>query len=398
MILDTKITCPFCFESFGAQEIHFRCINPQCQGRAEDILYARKRGLQPEQKGHAFGLEKVTNGRVLSISCSARCDMCEMMSDTRLCPECHFELSHDVGQVPQRTIAVIGGRSTGKSHYIASVIHALRNEVGENFKLAVRMLGDETQIRWERDFYRPLFERKTVLQPTQPGLLDARVKAPLALRITFNNGAWKQAFNISLFDSAGEDMVTSDALKVQARYIPHADGIIFMIDPLQLDSVRQQLPSVSKTNMDPQAHPEHILERLLDLFERQSSPHFLSRFGIMRKINVPIAFTLSKIDMLTPILDPGSPLIRASEHHGAVDLTDIQSVSTEATSYLRRWRLNNFCDNVEHNFSNYLYFGVSSLGQQPNEKNPVVTNPVRVGDPLLWLLYKLNFLHGKRIK
>lgn len=398
MVLDTKITCPFCFESFGVQEIHFRCIEPQCQGWEEDTLYARKRSLQPVRKGHVFGLEKTANGRMLSIPRSARCDTCQMMSDTRLCPECHFELSHDVGQVPQRTIAIIGGRSTGKSHYIASVISALRNEVGENFKLAVRMLGDETQMRWERDFYRPLFERKTVLQPTQPGLLDARVKAPLALRLTFNNGPWKQALNISLFDSAGEDMITGDTLKVQARYIPHADGIIFMIDPLQLDSVWQQLPDASKENMDPQAHPEHILERLLDLFERQSGSHLLSRFGIMRKINVPVAFTLSKIDVLAPILDPGSPLMRASEHRGAVELTDIQSVSTEVVSYLRRWRLNNFCDNVEHNFSNCLYFGVSSLGQQPDDKNPVVTNPMRVEDPLLWLLYKLNFLRGKKIK
>jgi hypothetical protein len=398
MVLDTKITCPFCFESFGAQDIHFRCIEPQCQGWAEDVIYARKRSLQSVRKGHTFGVDKAANGRSFSIPRSARCDVCLMMSDTRLCPECHFELSHDVGQVPQCTIAIVGGRSTGKSHYIASVISALRNEVGENFKMAVRLLGDETQIRWEQDFYRPLFERKTVLQPTQPGQLDARVKAPLALRLTFNGGAWKRALNISLFDSAGEDMIAGDTMRTQARYIPRADGIIFMIDPLQLDSVCQQLPGISKANMDPQAHPEHILERLLDLYERQNTAHLLSRFGIMRKIPVPVAFTLSKVDVLAPILDPGSPLMRASEHHGAVALSDIQSTSTEVVSYLRRWRLNNFCDNVEHNFANYLYFGVSSLGQQPDSNNPVVTNPLRVEDPLLWLLYKLKFLSGKKIK
>jgi len=98
-----------------------------------------------------------------------------MESRTRICPACHFELSHDVGQIDQRIIAIIGGSNTGKSHYITSLIVRLQHEVGENFSFAVRMLGDNTQERWERDFYAPLYERKTVLQPTRPGEIDSRV-------------------------------------------------------------------------------------------------------------------------------------------------------------------------------------------------------------------------------
>jgi hypothetical protein len=399
MILDTNFTCPFCFALFSALDIHFCCIEPRCTGWTEDTIYARARSILPVRKGHVFGVEKTNNGKMPGIPRSARCPVCLMMSNTRLCPECHFELSHDIGQVRQRIIAIVGARNTGKSHYIASVISSLRNEIGDNFKLAMRMLGDETQIRWEQDFYRPLFERKTVLPGTRPAQIDARVKAPLVIRLTSNSGPWKQALNISLFDSAGEDMTASNTLAVQARYITHADGIIFMIDPLQLDSVCQQLFNSPATGVDPQAHPERILERILDLFELKHGPHLLSRFGLMHKINVPVAFTLSKVDMLVPIIDPGSPLKRASEHHGAVDLTDIQSISTEVSSYLHRWMgSKNFCDNIQHNFSNFQYFGVSSLGYQPDDKNPVVTNPLRVEDPLLWLLYKMNFIRGKKIK
>jgi len=157
MVFEQKLVCPFCFSPFHAQDIHFRCIEPNCKGGAEDTIFARERGLQPERKGHVFGVDKTQNSQITGITRFVRCDVCLRESSTRLCPECHFELSHDIGQVPLRRIAVVGGRATGKSHYIASVISAFRNEVGDNFHLALRMLGDETQIRWENDFYRPLF-------------------------------------------------------------------------------------------------------------------------------------------------------------------------------------------------------------------------------------------------
>jgi hypothetical protein len=170
-----------------------------------------------------------------------------------------------------------------------------------------------------------------------------------------------------------------------------------MIDPLQLDVVCQQLNTTPPRN-DPQAHPERILERLLELFERRHGLHLLSRFGVGNKINVPIAITVSKVDVLSPIVDPGSPLNIAGEHQNALNLTDAQSVSTEVSRYLRRWIGSNFCNNIESSFSQFQYFGVSSLGHQPDAQHPVVTNPLRVEDPFLWLLYKTGLIKGKKIK
>src|SRR5947207_1719448 len=398
MVLDGKITCPFCFEKFNPQNVHFRCINPLCSGTAEDTKYANARAIPARRDGHVFGIEKASNAKTSGTARSADCPVCYKASDTRLCPECHFELSHDIGQIPQRVIAVVGGALTGKSHYIAAVISALRNEVGEKLKLAVRLLGDESQVRWEQDFYRPLFERKIKLSVTQPGLVDARVKVPLALRFTSYGGLVKQIFNVSIFDSSGEDMTRTRTLTAQAGgSLAHADGVIFMIDPLQLDTVCQQL-NITPPRSDPQAHPERILERLIELFERRHGFHPLSRFGVGNKIDVPIAIALSKIDALSSLIDPCSPLNIAGEHHSALNLTDAQSVSTEVSRYLRKWIGTNFCNNIETSFSNFQYFGVSSLGHQPDAQHPVVTNPLRVEDPFLWLLYKTNLVKGKKIR
>jgi len=393
--LTQKSICPFCFSKFSLQEIRFRCLKPGCPGRALDPVFAQARGYTVVEMGRVL----VPNKRVLGLGLTTdvECDTCHTISRTRLCPICHFELSHDVGRIDQRIIAIIGGRNTGKTHYIASLITRLKQEVGKNFEITVRMLGDHTQERWDRDFYTPLFVRKTVLQPTRPAEIDSAVKSPLIFRLTFDNGATTRAINISFFDSAGEDMTSLNTMSIQNRYICFADGIIFLLDPLQIAKIRQRQElhsaAVNVPPQDPKASPENIVGRLRDLFEREYN------LRAAQKIKVPVAFTLSKIDALKPILEPGSELLRHSEHFGRLDLDDIQSVSTEIANYLSEWIDPNFLGIVDKGFANYRYFGVSSLGEPPDVSNHLLTiSPLRVEDPFLWILYKLGLIRGLKAR
>lgn len=387
--LRPSITCPFCFSSFSPQEMLFRCVSLSCSGRAADAVYATARGYAITPMGRVlpplqrrFGIPRFTE-----------CDLCHRETRTRLCPTCHFELSHDVGQIDQRIIAIIGGSNTGKSHYIAALITRLQHEVGANFQFGVSMLGDGTRDRWLRDFYRPLFENKTVLQPTLRGAVDSRVKNPLIFRLTLAQSNHIRALNLSFFDTAGEDMtfLEVDTLGVEARYITQADGIIVLLDPLQIASVRQRLPRVNTPPPDPKAQPEFIVSRLRELFERRLN------IPPSKKIKTPIAFTLSKVDTLRSIVAPDSALLRHSEHFGELDLDDVQSVSTEIGSYLKTWINLNFYEEIHLKFAHYRYFGISSLGEQPDAQNRLSSiNPLRVEDPFLWILYQLGLIKGKK--
>jgi hypothetical protein len=381
------LICPFCFIQFTPQDLRFRCVNPVCQGHAPDYVYAKERGYAVTMMGRVL----VPGKRMFGQPEGVVCDACKVMSYTRICPNCHFELSNDIGQVDQRIIAIIGGRATGKTHYIASLVTRLQNEVAQNFDIHVRMMGEDTQMRWERDFYTPLFVRKMVLKPNLPAANDAQVKSPLMFRFMFNDGSRLRAINISFFDSAGEDMKSVSTMSVQNRYICHADGIIFLLDPLQIPTVRQQLPSVKIPPPDMRASPEYIVGNLRELFEQQH------RLRPTQKIKVPIAFTLSKVDTLIPILEPGSALQRPSSHPGWVDLDDVQSVDTEISHYLTEWINPAFLIGIRNDFASYNYFGVSSLGEQPDTNDHLSTvSPLRVEDPFLWLLYKLGLVKGKK--
>jgi GTPase SAR1 family protein len=383
-----KTICPFCFHAFALSVMRFRCLSPTCKGREIDILYAEVRGTETVTMGRVLLPGKASFG---NIPHEALCDVCKTISHTRLCPFCHFELPHDVGHVDQRIIAIIGGRATGKTHYIASLITRLQHDVGKNFGFTVRMLGDQTQERWERDFYTPLFVRKTILQPSRPAQIDPEIKSPLIFRLTFNGSGYRRVLNLSFFDSAGEDMSSLVTMALQNRYITYADGIIFLLDPLQIPNVRQQLTSVNFPPADLHASPEYIVGRLRDLFERER------RLRPTQKVKVPIAFTLSKIDTLFPLLEPGSEFHHAGHLAGLFDLDDVQSVHSEIQTYLSLWMNPNFCNIIHSSFARYNYFGISSLGEQPDQNNRLsAINPIRVEDPFLWILHQFGLIRGKR--
>jgi hypothetical protein len=386
--LAAKLTCPFCFSLFAPQDVRFRCMEAMCNGKTSDALYAQARGYTG---AIIMGRVLVPNKRLLGLPKKIECDVCKRQSITRLCPNCHYELPHDIGQIDQRIIAIIGGRDTGKTHYIAALITRLKYEIGKNFDFTIQTLDDSTQERWERDFHTPLFVQRTVLQPTQPAAIDPQVKAPLIFRLTWRHTNIGRALNICFFDSAGEDLASFATMSTHNRYICRADGIIFLLDPLQIPSIRQQLPAILLPPDDPRASPERIVVLLRKLFETQK------QLRATQSAKVPVAFTLSKTDAILPLLDSSSALRRPAEHPGYIDLDDIRGVSTEIDNYLRMWINTNFSNFIDASFATYHYFGVSSLGGQPDQQNRLSTvSPQRVEDPFLWILYKLGLVKGRK--
>ena len=378
------IVCPFCFKRFAADTTPFRCKRPACP-QEPDQIYAREQGILAVPMGHVIQPPKASFFG-LKMQTSVRCDKCNVETRVRICPNCHFELSHDAGLIEQRIIAIIGGRATGKTHYIATLGHQLETVVGQNFHFALMKIGEHTQRRWRDDFYLPLYDKGVLLGATQSAETNAAVKAPLIFRLTMSG----RALDLSFFDTAGEDMTSLDRMSVQARYITEADGIIFLLDPLQADRVRRRLPNANLPTQDPNAAPDNVVTALRQLFEREKG------LKPTVKIKTPVAFTLSKSDPLLTLdeVDPGSKLRTNGAHHGAVNMPDMTSVSTEVENYVQDWLGNNFIEIVRAGFEDFGYFTVSALGSQPTRDGRLshTVDPLRVEDPFLWLLAKLNLV------
>jgi hypothetical protein len=69
---------------------------------------------------------------------------------------------------------------------------------------------------------------------------------------------------------------------------------------------------------------------------------------------------------------------------GHLGLNEIQSLHTDINHRLQDWISSNFCRYIAENFACYNYFGVSSLGNQPDARGYIDNiSPRRVEEPFL---------------
>jgi hypothetical protein len=114
--------------------------------------------------------------------------------------------------------------------------------------------------------------------------------------------------------------------------------------------------------------------------------------GARGRVTTPIAVAVTKTDMLKPLLDPHSPVLRNAPHpEGTFDEDDRLAVHEEIRSLMADWDSGALMRQLELDFAQLSMFGLSALGAPPPADAPADVpksgpQPVRVEDPLLWLL------------
>lgn len=392
-----ELMCLFCFSTFREGQNHYRCMSG-CR-EEDDFRYrkahdpAAREDVGQVKMGHVF----------TSRSSNPRCDVCGDPSRTRLCPECHEDLPENLGEGV--IIAVVGSRGAGKTVYLASLLEQLRGEPSELLDFSVLPIGDETRSQFiKRTAYGALGQGQ-MPEGTQAGETVKRYR-PLQFRLNVRNRRWPVILNF--FDVAGEDLGSAERMRKYLKHLYTASAIIVLLDPHQIgglkDQVERNLPAHAMPLPTPhdEAQPRNLIARLIEELTANRGPR-----GRHEKIKIPTAFTMTKIDTLRPIMSAGSALFKPVDDTGkdsrytaaarkryALNLTTVGMVSEEVrTDLLGRFIDVNWVKAVEQHFSTYSYFGVSSLGGHPIQQamggfgvESIV--PLRVEDPLLWILYE----------
>jgi hypothetical protein len=156
--------------------------------------------------------------------------------------------------------------------------------------------------------------------------------------------------------------------------------MILLLDPLQMPAVRDELEGAAE--LPPvTADPYTMLGRLAAMLrEARGIP-------AGKQIGVPLAITLSKVDMLRGLLAPDHPLFTVPGNRGRFDAEAALSLSEQLRADVVGWLGHRFDRVVKEEFSTAAYFGVSALGENPvggHLRNGVA--PLRVEDPILWML------------
>jgi len=293
--------------------------------------------------------------------------------------------------------AVIGAKDAGKSHYIAVLIEQFKNVIGPSMNILLEPANENTIRRYNEDFYDRIYKDKRVIESTASARtgMGAAVRIPLIYSLIFHgkgaSGKVKIFKGVTLvfFDTAGEDLKDSDVMATVNKYIYRSDGIIVLLDPLQLNYIRDQLPGVPMP--DQSTETSEILSRTTSLICQGR------KLSATQTIDIPLAIALSKFDAVMPLIDHGFQLRSEPNHNRAFDVADFKAVNDEVQSLLTTWNGEFLIQQVSTRFKIFGFFGLTALGCNPHGDSRIPkVFPRRVADPFLWLLYQHNLIPGAK--
>ena len=120
-----------------------------------------------------------------------------------------------------------------------------------------------------------------------------------------------------------------------------------------------------------------------------------------RAIPKPLAVALTKTDVLQPILDPGSALLRPSHHDGCFDEKDRLEIGDEVRALLQDWDGGALRRQAEADFAAHSFFAVSALGGPPEDAGRAPARgirPFRAEDPILWLFSTFGLIPARKAR
>jgi hypothetical protein len=329
---------------------------------------------------------------------SAICAQCSKQSRSHVCPHCHFALppnwwSNEVGG-----LVVVGARSSGKTTYLSVVVRHIENILLPAIGGHLHPLEPESEAK--------LNELRSGLQrggrlPEGTRGVRANEKLLRPMMASIGNSPSGRHRVLALFDVAGEDMAHAETVRPYLPALSRADAVVLLIDPLQLDGVRDWLHG-SYPLPEPSAVGVPAVNVLSNITQE-----LRGYLGIPTgQLPIPLAVTFSKFDGLeeaagvpqshvSGLIGPGNALWRDPyPMQSALYLAgDGRRVHDEVRGLLLAMGESALVSAAERSFAEVQYFALSALGHGPRGRimTSAGASPQRVGDPLRWLLWRLGW-------
>lgn len=397
------VHCPYCCEEISRQQTWFRCTGrtspsgKRCETKADPVLRSRTGFSEPVPPAFATSLQRK----------AVTCPECGGGTGIAICPVCHSRLPVHFGKIGSHLIVPVGANETGKSVFVAVLLHELMHQAGQQLNAAITGADDHTRHTFIQEYEWPLYRESRLLPPTAAaGGIGSR--PPLVFRFTaerhrprmlngpltlggFAQGRPPRRTLLSFFDTTGEDLGSVPSMEQNVPCLGVADGILLLVDPLQLRGARAlaapgtRLPASGNSGDEPAAALTAVTEFLLAGDENLHD----------QLIGTPLAIVFTKLDTLLGSLQETSPLLQSGPRTPYFDERDSMAVHTEIQRLLAGWEGSRIDTIARQYYRTYRYFGVSALGETPTEDNRVSARgirPYRVTSPVLWLLAQFGII------
>lgn len=382
--------CPYCFTRLGREEVVYRCTSGRCHPAPDPQATA----LAGYEVATTRMYRQVLSETVKTLPADLPCGLCGGTCTQEVCPACHRDLPEQWRNRRVFTMAMAGARGSGKSVYIAVAVETLIRYA----QARGRTVGPETtgtQEVYASRYYKPLYRENKVVEGTPPiAAGGAYQRDPLIWSVV----GGPERLSIVMRDLSGEDVEKLAGVRQDFSFIDRADLVVFLFDPLMLESVRQVLagviPDVDAHRLG--ARPGEVLPRILAqtgsgtarlalVISKFDSLHQLPRVSDSRAAILanPAAHFNQDATMRRTVLAPDRAAAEFEEDsrfldaevRALFDRINEESVTLVADQAARDGRI-----------AAVRHFAVSAVGESPRHPDQLTQrgiSPFRVLDPIL---------------
>ncbi|WP_040195798.1 hypothetical protein [Candidatus Soleaferrea massiliensis] len=381
------ITCPFCGAYFQPNQVLFAFSRGEVERENED--------LSPAQKKERVYFSIFDDSCDVHYACGMPMKMTHKASRAvsvmRVCPNktCHQVLSPNAGLYEMgKGIFFLGLRNSGKTVMLSTIINTLKN-VAHFYGAKFNHYNAGVGQKYEELYYGPLYRNHMLPKATARGKSDLLVYEWISKQYSTT---------IAFYDIAGEDAEDENTLIEQAgTQISNAQSYVLLVDPYEIgyiSNIKQKKAASYKETVD-------IFNNIID--------HVVLPDERRKKY---LSIVLTKSDELVGLT--GEPLFRRDTeafskiyenmNHaaGRFPVRERANLGNDISNFFKD-KAPNIVSNADLTFDkqNIGYFIVSALGMAPVEDTengysiPNDPMPIRVEEPVLWLLYKMGYIDGE---
>jgi len=368
------------------------CSNPECKASfpSSEVLFEcpNQRHCKHPMPNQPDWLGDRTIFRPKRFSPRAKCPYAPCLEHAYVmrCPRCWEILPVAMGSTS--TIAVVGARTSGKTCYITSLIHQIRDVLAAEELFEMGLEWDDDQGRkYFRKKETDIFRKGRLPEFTQEG-------DPVSMQITvrFPVRGWRrmtrgsQAHIALVFpDPAGDHFHEMQDIYF-LTYLGNASAIILMVDPLAEDAYRDLLLEEGKPL--PPYDTESANTAITTLVWAMRG-HLNKHAGRMNK---SLAVVVAKCDEYA-VFDPDDQGTSLPNQGRRYDPRLARKMSRRVESYLRKdLKLNSVAAVARQGFKRVSFFAASALGSTPVDGQVINARPRRVEEPLLWILHQWGYI------
>lgn len=341
---------------------------------------AEDRAYLYDQDGGGDVFVRDADGMVIRVEFKGDRKQCS----ERVCPHCHNPLPHEYGKFPIKFVSVIGRQGSGKTVFLSQLLKKM-----ESYAVKV---GLSASVKNEASRY--FFERANVVKAGKPlpsPTAVERFQQPLFYNLARRENGDIRTDTFVLYDVAGEVFEDRELIAEYAPFIEHADGLIMLIDPTDLNAAK----SLSEDG-DSMSGPKNVLNQIHSIiYGGESTKRCPTPFAIcITKTDAPEAQQIFEEDWLNYLKNDVHEIFDSNGYPRTVfNAVGYAPIAQYLNEYIKN-KEKVFNQELLTNYENYAFFAMTALGSEVTEGGvpvgPIL--PRRIEEPLLWLFYRLGFI------